>query len=94
MGMLEDILKALDRFDEWKRMREAPGRVDELQKRIAELETKLSGKWPADVCRKCGERSMRLYHTAGPTDKGLLREEWNCGACDFYDVRLIKPSSR
>jgi hypothetical protein len=35
---LDDILKMLDRWGEWKRMREAPPRVDALENRIAELE--------------------------------------------------------
>lgn len=49
MGMLEDILKALDRTPRWKRLQEVPSEVDELKSRVAALEGKLDGKWPADI---------------------------------------------
>ena len=60
MGVIEDMLKALDRIPGWKRLQEVPNEVDELKTKVAALEEKLGEKWPADICRHCGERAARL----------------------------------
>jgi hypothetical protein len=62
MGVIEDMLNALDRIPGWKRLQQVPSEVDELNARVAALEEKLGGKWPADICRYCGERGARLYY--------------------------------
>lgn len=92
MGVLDDVWNALDRIPIWKRLQEVPDEVDDLKKRVADLEEKLNGKWPAEVCRYCGERATRLSMSVGPTDKGAMREEWLCASCGQTDVRLTKPS--
>lgn len=89
---LDDILKLLDRWGEWKKMREAPVLVDALEKRVAVLEEKLGGKWPADVCQFCGERALRQTFVGGPNDKGNMFHEWTCQACNQVEKRLKKPS--
>jgi hypothetical protein len=38
MSVLDDVLKALDRWSEWKKMREAPARIDALEARLSALE--------------------------------------------------------
>ena len=37
MGIVDDVLKVLDRIPIWKRLQEVPREVDELKKRIAAL---------------------------------------------------------
>jgi hypothetical protein len=49
MGLLEDMLKPLDRVEIWKQLQGTLQRISELEKRVAELEGKIGGKWPADV---------------------------------------------
>src|SRR5262249_1194543 len=39
------------------------------------LEEKLGGKWPADVCKFCGERAVRL-ETSYPAREGLVDQIW------------------
>jgi hypothetical protein len=60
----------------------------ELKSRVAALEEKLSGKWPADVCRLCGERAARLEFSHA--DKGMVREDWYCSECGRKDLRYHK----
>jgi hypothetical protein len=91
MSVIDDVLKVLDRIPIWKRLQEVPSEVDDLKRRIAELEEKLGGKWPADVCRFCGERAVRLHVTLGPDEKGYMHENWHCSNCNNTDVRLVKP---
>ena len=88
MGLLEDILKALDRVEIWKELQAAPHRISELEKRVAELEGKLGGKWPPDVCKFCGTRALRLSSTLGPTVKGKMREDWKCAECTQTETPL------
>lgn len=80
MGMIEDILKALDRIPIWKRLGEVPAEVDDLKKRIAALEEKLGTKWPGDVCQFCGERAWRLKES-GYASREATEEYWGCTAC-------------
>ena len=92
MGLLEDILNALDRIPVWRRLQGLPPEVDELKKRIAALEEKLGDKWPADVCKFCGARAARLQNMLGPDTKGNMRQQWACAECNQIEDRPIKPS--
>ena len=69
--------------------------IDALNRRVSELEERLGDKWPADVCRHCGERGLRLAHAIPvPDSQGYMRENWQCEKCGKYDVRAYIPSSR
>lgn len=73
MGFVDDVMKVLDRIPGWKRLQEVPAEVDELKAKVAALEEKLGGKWPADICKFCGERAVRLSLAVGPDIKGNVR---------------------
>jgi hypothetical protein len=94
MGIIEDILKALDRIPGWARIQQMPDEVAGLKNRIAALEEALSNKHAPDFCRYCGVRASRLYHVFGSDAKGNVREEWHCGECDRTEERFYKPSAR
>ena len=49
MGILDDILSALDRIPVWKRLQELPAKIDVPKAQVAVLEEKLGAKWPADI---------------------------------------------
>ena len=89
MGMIDDILKALDRVPAWRRLQEVPSEVDDLKRRVAELDEKLNGKWPGDVCRYCGARAARLTDTRGGST-GIIHENWTCEECGETDYRHVK----
>jgi hypothetical protein len=85
MGIVDDVLKVLDRIPIWKRLQEVPSEVDELKKRIAALEELVSGKAPGDACPFCGARAFRLDRV----DMHGIREVWKCEACNkMREVRL------
>ena len=90
MGMIDDVLKTLDRIPIWKRLGEVPEEMDDLNRRVADLEEKLGGTWPADVCRFCGKRAARLADSTLANDKGYAREEWFCAECNNTDTRAFK----
>jgi polyhydroxyalkanoate synthesis regulator phasin len=84
-------------FDEFKRhvTEEILSKLDALKRRVSELEEKLGDKWPADVCRHCGERGLRLAHAIPvPDSQGYMREDWRCERCGKYDVKAYKPGNR
>jgi hypothetical protein len=92
MGILEDMLKALDRIPGWKRLQTVPDEVDELKKKVAALEEKLGGNYPPDVCRSCGERQARLIYTYAAD--AVVYETWRCRACGADDQRVSKAAVR
>lgn len=90
MSLLTDVLAALDRWEEWKRMRAAPARLDDLEKRIQALEAK-PRTVPGRTCKACGENAARL--TSSTPDKhfgpvGGNREIWTCTSCNHAEEIL------
>lgn len=91
VGVIDDLMKTLDRIPIWKRLGEVPEEVDDLKKRVATLEEMLNGKWPAEVCRFCGARAVRLKDQRGPDMQGVVTEFWTCSECGQNDRRRAKP---
>ena len=95
MGMIEDVMKALDRWEVWRDVQTLPAKQIDLEKRVKELEEKLGGKWPGDLCHKCGERALRLWHSYPQVDKkGNITEDWKCERCGNQEPRFFRPSAR
>lgn len=89
MGLLEDIMKTLERIPAWKRLNALPNEVDELRKRVAELEAKLGPK-PGHECPQCGELSMRLIGSIPHPEFGFAgpkRDSLRCESCGFQEDR-------
>lgn len=91
MSLLDDIMKALDKIDDWRKVRQLPARTDELEARIAVLEKLLDGKRPGDACKACGATSLRLSDTRGPNDKGNVTQHWVCKECNEHETRVVAP---
>ena len=90
MAALDNVLTILDKFPLWRRMKEAPEKLDALEGRVVALEEKLGDTWPADVYRFCGKRAVRLHESRRPNDQGIIREFWRCDECDEFDERSHK----
>lgn len=80
---IKDILPILERIPGWKRLVEAPKRIDELETRIKALEER-----PAlPICEKCGIGHRRLDREepmAGPvgiTLPGARVKVYKCDHC-------------
>lgn len=91
--MLQDVLAAFDRWGEWKRMREAPARIDELERRLAAIEGKPRPA-PGKECKACGEPAARRTGVEpAPAPFGMLgakNETWTCSACGDVDVVMVE----
>ena len=91
MSRLEHILQVLEKWPTWERMREAPDRVDALEKRLAELEGRLA---PGEACPTCGAPELRVVGSRSAlgvagTVVGVNRLQ--CAACGFEEERTVKP---
>jgi hypothetical protein len=93
VGVLDDVRKWLNDVPLWKELGTVPDRVKALEQRVVELEEKLNGKYPADICPKCGSRTMRATASYGPTEKGFMMQDWKCqdNGCNYQETRTIKP---
>ena len=93
MGILEDILKALDRVPGWKRITTLPGEVDELQKRVSALEARLA-RASGDVCPRCRAMSFTLVLSRPDPEFGHLgatQDVYRCGACNYERIEHKNP---
>ena len=94
MGILEDVMKTLDRIPNWKRIQAAPQAIDALEQRIKALEAKLA---PAtgDQCPSCKAMAYKLMRsTPAPPPwggMGVRQDHFQCGACDYTDIRERTP---
>lgn len=89
MGLLEDVMKTLERVPGWKRIAAMPKEVDELRERVAALEKRLA---PAtgDQCPKC--RAMHFTLQSSNPDPymmelGVMQDHYACSACGYTDQR-------
>lgn len=83
MGIVDETLKVLDRIPIWKRLGEVPDEIDDMKKRVAALEKMLGGKWPADVCKACGARALRMQSSM------IGRQHWLCAECKKMEIRTV-----
>ncbi|HRQ59179.1 MAG TPA: hypothetical protein PLN31_17325 [Azoarcus taiwanensis] len=93
MGMLEDVMKALERLPVWKRLIALPQQVEDLQVRVAELECKLGPK-PGAECPMCGERTMKVIATRPHPRFGMFGTKLDtvqCTACNHKEDRERNP---
>jgi hypothetical protein len=88
MGVIEDMFKALDRIPIWKRLQTVPDEVDALKAKVAALEEKLGGKYPADACKFCGARACRMTASFGANAKGRPQSHWTCSDCGRVETRV------
>ena len=79
MAILSEITELLRRWDVWKKVEEAPARLDALEARIMALEGALA-RCPAEGCPYCGARAWRLKE-APRAKVGRRKEIWGCDEC-------------
>jgi hypothetical protein len=94
MGILEDVIKALERIPAWKRLNALPAEVERLSARVQALEKQLALP-PGETCRRCQQRTLRLIETTPASGDwagtGLLEDLYRCSSCDYEDRRQRDP---
>lgn len=94
MGILEDVMKALERIPAWKRVTALPDEVAQLQKRVAQLEQRIA---PAsgDACPSCRTMNFSLIESrrAAPPwgDMGAMEDVFRCSRCNYERIDSRNP---
>jgi hypothetical protein len=93
VAAFDNILSALREWRTWKRIEEAPDRIDSLERRIGELEGRLA-RAPGEACPKCGALEFRVERTERHPELGEVGcriHHMKCGECGFADEKLVVP---
>ena len=95
MSAVSDIIALLDRWPRWKAVTEAPDRIEALEKRVADLEAKLSAKpvQPSGpACPICGEPMKTTSVQKDPLlgVAGVQQHRLQC-VCGHTETRQVSP---
>ena len=91
MSTVSEILSLLDKIPIWKRLSSLPEKVDSLEKRLADLETKMAGG--GEKCPRCGEYSFAVVSSRPHPiygDMGGIERTYECKACGLSEKKLIE----
>lgn len=90
MGVIEDVMRALERIPIWKRLVALPAEVEQLQARVDALEARLT-QATGDVCPKCRAPHFMLEDSqplrGGLGDLGVRQYSYRCHSCGYEDVQ-------
>jgi uncharacterized protein with PIN domain len=80
--------------DIWEQLKVAPARVAALERRVANLESKLA-RSPGEACPHCGALAMRLEFSERSRSLyakfGAREETWRCEECRRAQVQTVYP---
>lgn len=89
--MFKDVNDLLEKIPVWRALVGLPDRVEALEKRIAELESRLE-RAPGDTCPACGALAMRLEREGrrmGSGSNGYRHDKWKCSECGHTTERKV-----
>jgi hypothetical protein len=95
MSTVESILKLLEQVPAWKRVKDAADRIDGLESRIAELESRLR-RAAGEACPRCGALEYRVTASKPARiggEMGVLERTKTCGECKFSEMTLFTGSA-
>ncbi len=90
MGMIEDIMKALDRIPLWTRVKHLPDEVAALRTRLEAIEKRLEGKTGME-CPICGALDFKRTKSEPSRQfaaAGVMRDLYRCSACNHQETRM------
>lgn len=84
-----DLLKVLDQWKDWTRIKTCPDKLDELERRVAALETKPA----AETCPSCFTGFLRVEGSRNVWENGVPkpRRHYVCSSedCGFDEWRTM-----
>lgn len=90
MGVLDDVIKALERVPGWKRIAATLAEVDALKARVEALEAKLA---PATgkVCPRCGEPAFHVVSNRPMPHFDWAGKSLDTLKCDKCGYEVTQP---
>ncbi|MDE1714761.1 hypothetical protein PWG14_19905 (plasmid) [Chromobacterium amazonense] len=92
MSVLSELNTLLEKIPLWKRLQSMPQEIDELRKRIEQLESSMQPKGH-DSCPKCHQRTFELVRTEpDPVFRklGVQRRVYECSSCHHSEFQQLK----
>lgn len=95
MGIVADVLEALDRIPIWKRVSALPEEYEALKARVEALEARLN---PAmgDICPRCKKPEFMLMKTTPLPGRlgelGARQRHRQCSACGHEEKETLTRS--
>lgn len=89
MGMIEDVMRALERIPLWKRVSALPDRFEQLEARLAAVEAQLAGN-AGPLCPLCNAPGFRRVASKEDPSFGVFGvklDSYSCGACGHTEDR-------
>lgn len=89
MGILEDVVKALERIPAWRRLSALPAEVDALRARVQALEDRLAGN-SGKLCPLCNSPDFRVIESKNDSyfgHSGVMTDTYHCSACQHTEKR-------
>lgn len=91
MSMLSELNTLLEKIPVWKRLQAMPQEIEELRKRVEQLEAAMQPKGH-DICPRCHQHTFALVRTEqDPTfgELGAQRRVYECTSCKHTEFKLI-----
>lgn len=89
MGIIEDVMKALERIPAWKRVAAVPAELDALRHRVEALELRLAVA-SGDSCPRCRVMAYSLAESRPEPPPwgqlGAMEDVYRCASCGYENV--------
>lgn len=89
MSSIQGLLALLDKIPIWKQIKELPGRIEALERRVTDLEAKPKTK--GNRCPSCGEFSFIIIDSKPDNkfgDLGATRNTYECSECKHRQEKI------
>ena len=95
MKAVDDVLSILEKWPAWKRITEAPARLDALEAQLQTLEKELVRQRSRKICPFCGSFSWHMEWSSHPTEFEEMSwrdETWACESCGKKETHRVSTT--
>lgn len=75
----------LEKIPIWKTLAETPKKIEQIEKRLLELEKNISSFKQKEICPSCGSENFRAIRS-----REANQRTYKCKDCEYKETRSIK----